>query len=103
MKLLRSCLKLERTKSDLCKEYIWQIKMMMDLSDGGPFGLYGLEQHRIRLHESICDAFEIDHDKSKSVLSYFYLFFNLTHFYVALNNYKEFEHNYLTYYQLDLE
>lgn len=61
---------MQRTKDDLCKEYIWQIKMMMDLSDGGPFGLYGLEQHRIRLHESICDAFKIDHDKSKSVLSY---------------------------------
>ena len=61
---------MERTKNDLCKEYIWQIKMMIDLSDGGPFGLYGLEQHRIRLHENICNAFEIDHDKSKSVLSY---------------------------------
>ncbi len=54
----------------LCEEYIHQVWCMEDLKDGGAPALYGLEQHRIKLHDEICNLLEIDHEKSKEILSY---------------------------------
>lgn len=55
---------------NLCEEYIHQVWCMEDLKDGGMFAVYGLEQHRIKLHDKLCDMLEIDHEKSKDILSY---------------------------------
>ena len=54
----------------LCEEYIHQIWCIESVKDGGMFAVYGLEQHRIKLHDEICDMLEIDHEKSKDILSY---------------------------------
>lgn len=54
----------------LCEEYIHQVWCMESMKGSGVFGLYGLEQHRIKLHDSLCDLLEIDHIKSKDILSY---------------------------------
>lgn len=54
----------------LCEEYIHQIWCIEGMKDGGMFALYGLEQHRINLHDKLCDMLEIDHIKSKEILSY---------------------------------
>lgn len=54
----------------LCEEYIHHVWCMEDLKDGGMLALYGLEQHRIELHEKLCDLLEIDREKSKEILSY---------------------------------
>lgn len=54
----------------LCEEYIHQVWCMEDLKDGGMFAVYGIEQHRIKLHDELCDLLEIDHEKSKDILSY---------------------------------
>lgn len=59
-----------KEKLNICEQYIWQICCMADMADGGAPALYGLEQHRIELHERLCDLFGIDHVKSKEVLSY---------------------------------
>lgn len=55
---------------DLCEEYLHQVWCMEDMKDGGMLALYGLEQHRIKLHDTLCDLLEIDHVKSKDILSY---------------------------------
>ena len=57
-------------KLSICEQYIWQICCMVTMADGGAPALYGLEQHRIELHDRLCDLFKIDHNKSKEVLSY---------------------------------
>lgn len=54
----------------LCEEYIHQIWCIESMKDGGMFAVYGLEQHRIKLHDKLCDMLEIDHEKSKDILSY---------------------------------
>lgn len=54
----------------LCEEYIHQIWCMEELKDGGILSLYGLEQHRIQLHEQLCELLDIDHVKSKEILEY---------------------------------
>lgn len=62
---------MDRTREiDLCEEYLHQVWCMENMKEGGIFALYGLEQHRITLHESLCDLLEIDHTKSKDILSY---------------------------------
>lgn len=64
-------MKTDRTNAlKLCKEYIHQVWCMEDLKDGGVFAIYGIEQHRIKLHDELCDLLEIDHEKSKNILSY---------------------------------
>lgn len=55
---------------DLCIEYIHQIWCMEDLKEGGMFAVYGMEQHRIELHDMLCSLLEIDREKSKEILSY---------------------------------
>lgn len=54
----------------LCEEYIHQVWCMENLKDGGMLAVYGLEQHRIKLHDELCDLLEIDHKKSKDILLY---------------------------------
>lgn len=54
----------------LCEEYIHQIWCIESVKDGGMLTVYGFEQHRIELHDELCDALEIDHAKSKGILSY---------------------------------
>lgn len=55
---------------NLCEEYIHQVWCMESMKDGGMLAVYGLEQHRIELHDRLCDLLEIDHIKSKDILSY---------------------------------
>lgn len=55
---------------DLCMEYIHQIWCMEQLKDGGIFAIYGMEQHRIDLHDRLCNLLKIDHVKSKEILNY---------------------------------
>lgn len=52
----------------LCEEYIHQIWCIESLKDGGVFAVYGLEQHRIKLHDELCSLLGIDHDKSEDIL-----------------------------------
>lgn len=54
----------------LCEEYIHQIWCIESMKDCGMFAAYGLEQHRIKLHDELCNTLEIDHVKSKDILSY---------------------------------
>lgn len=54
----------------LCEEYIHQVWCMEDIKDGGMLAVYGLEQHRLELHDMLCDELGIDHEKSKEILSY---------------------------------
>lgn len=54
----------------VCEEYIHNVWCMEDMKDGGAVALYGLEQHRIELHETLCDLLGLDHIKSKTILSY---------------------------------
>lgn len=54
----------------LCEEYIHQIWCIESIKDGGMFAVYGLEQHRIKLHDELCGLIEIDHVRSKDILSY---------------------------------
>lgn len=54
----------------LCEEYIHQIWCIESVKDGGMFAVYGLEQHRIKIHDELCDMLGIDHVKSKDILSY---------------------------------
>ena len=61
---------IERSPKELIKEYIHLAATMVQLSEGGIFALYGLEQHRIELHEKICEVFDIDKTKSKDILNY---------------------------------
>ena len=58
-----------RTITEMLKEYVQLVWNMFDMRDSGIFGIYGLEQHRIRLHDSICQALAIDRVKSKDILS----------------------------------
>ncbi|MGL6200583.1 MAG: hypothetical protein ACRC3H_16765 [Lachnospiraceae bacterium] len=58
-----------RTIMEMLQEYIQLAWNMFDMRDAGVFGLYGLEQHRITLHDAICQALDIDRDKSKDILS----------------------------------
>lgn len=53
-----------------CEEYVHLFWCMEDLKDGGIFAVYGLEQHRIELHNEICDMLGIDHERSKTILSF---------------------------------
>lgn len=52
----------------LCEEYIHQIWCIEILKDGSVFAVYGLEQHRIKLHDELCSLLGIDHDKSEDIL-----------------------------------
>ena len=62
---------MDRTEAlNLCEEYLHQVWCMESMKDGGMLAVYGLEQHRIRLHDALCDLLEIDHIKSKDILSY---------------------------------
>ncbi len=54
----------------LCEEYIHQVWCIEGLKGDGLFAVYGLEQHRIKLHDELCKILEIDHEKSKDILSY---------------------------------
>lgn len=54
----------------LCEEYIHQIWCIENMKEDGIFAVYGLEQHRIELHDELCDLLDIDHEKSKDILSY---------------------------------
>lgn len=54
----------------LSEEYIHQVWCMENLKDGGMFAVYGLEQHRVKLHDELCNLLEIDREKSKDILSY---------------------------------
>lgn len=54
----------------LCEEYIHQIWCIESMEDGRMFAVYGLEQHRIKLHDELCHMLKIDHEKSKDILSY---------------------------------
>lgn len=54
----------------VCEEYIHNVWCMEDMKEGGAVALYGLEQHRIELHEKLCDMLGLDHIKSKTILSY---------------------------------
>lgn len=58
----------KRSDKELIKEYIYQIYVMTQLMDGGFLGLYGTEQHRMDLHDAICETFNIDRTKSKDLL-----------------------------------
>lgn len=55
---------------DLCIEYIHQVWCMEDLKDSGVFGIYDMEQHRVELHDMLCELLEISREKSKEILSY---------------------------------
>lgn len=59
-----------REPKELIREYIHTISIMEELADGGIFALYGMEQHRIELHDMICETFNIDKTKSKELLNY---------------------------------
>lgn len=61
---------IERNPKELIREYIHLAATMVQLSEGGIFALYGLEQHRIDLHDKICEVFDIDRVKSKDLLNY---------------------------------
>lgn len=62
---------MDRTKPlDLCMEYIHQVWCMEQLKDTGFLGVYGMEQHRVELHEQLCSLLDIDHVKSKEILNY---------------------------------
>lgn len=62
---------MDRTNAlNLCEEYLHQVWCIESMKDGGAVALYGLEQHRITLHNYLCDVLEIDHVKSKDILSY---------------------------------
>lgn len=62
---------MDRVKAlNLCEEYLHQIWCMESMKNDGFFALYGLEQHRIVVHNSLCDLLGIDHEKSKTILSY---------------------------------
>lgn len=54
---------------DLCMEYIYHVWCIEQLKDTGVFGVYGMEQHRIELHEQLCKLLAIGHVKSKEILS----------------------------------
>ena len=60
----------KRDTKGLIREYIHQIYVMTQLMDGGILSLYGIEQHRMNLHDAICEAFNIDRIKSKDLLNY---------------------------------
>ena len=60
----------KRNAKELIKEYIYQIYVITQLMDGGVFAIYGLEQHRMNLHDEICKTFNIDRIKSKDLLNY---------------------------------
>jgi hypothetical protein len=51
-------------------EYIHQVWCIEQLKDAGLLGVYGMERHRIELHEQLCKLLAIDHVKSKEILSY---------------------------------
>lgn len=62
---------MDRTHAlSLCEEYLYQVWCIEDMKNSGAVALYGLEQHRLELHNYLCDALEIDHVKSKDILSY---------------------------------
>ena len=62
---------MDRVKAlELCEEYLHQIWYIESMKDDGFFVLYGLEQHRIVIHNSLCALLGIDNAKSKSILSY---------------------------------
>ena len=89
---------IERSSKELIKEYIHLAATMVQLSDGGFFALYGLEQHRIELHNEICEAFNIDRIKSKDLLNYLeekmnFSFYDLND--EILDEYTEKLYNYL--------
>lgn len=89
---------IERKPKELIREYIHVVATMVQLSEGGIFALYGLEQHRINLHNKICEVFGIDKIKSKDLLNYMeeklnFSFYNLTD--DILNEYTEKLYNYL--------
>ena len=60
----------KREPKELIREYIYSVYTMIELSEGGIFALYGIEQHRMDLHDMICETFDIDKIKSKELLNY---------------------------------
>ena len=60
----------KRNTKGLIKEYIRQIYVMTQLMDEGIFSLDGIEQHRMNLHDAICEAFNIDRIKNKDLLNH---------------------------------
>lgn len=62
---------MDRTNAlNLCEEYLHQVWCIESMKDSGAVALYGLEQHRFTLHDYLCDVLDIDHVKSKDILSY---------------------------------
>lgn len=62
---------MDRTNAlNVCEEYLHQVWCMKNMKDGGVFALYGLEKHRVDLHDYLCALLKIDHVKSKKILSY---------------------------------
>lgn len=48
---------MDRTNAlNLCEEYLHQVWCIESMKDGGAVALYGLEQHRITLHNYLCDV-----------------------------------------------
>ncbi len=88
----------ERNPKELIKEYIHLAATMVQFSEDGIFALYGLEQHRMDLHDKICEVFDIDRVKSKDLLNYMeeklnFSFYDLTD--DTLDEYTEKLYNYL--------
>ena len=89
---------IERSPKELIKEYIHLAATMVQLNEGGIFALYGLEQHRLELHDKICEVFDIDKVKSKDLLNYMeeklnFSFYDLNN--DTLDEYTEKLYNYL--------
>lgn len=57
-----------RSALDLCEEYLHQVWCMEQMRGEGGFALYGLDQHRMNIHERLCELLSIDYDKSKDIL-----------------------------------
>lgn len=55
---------------DVCEAYIHQVWCMEQLREDGIFAVYSLEQHRIKIHNELCELLEIDHEKTQTITSY---------------------------------
>ena len=95
---------IERSPKELIREYIHLAATMVQLSEGGIFALYGLEQHRIELHNKICEVFDIDKIKSKDILNYLEEKLNFSFYDLnddILDEYTEKLYNYLLLHKND--
>ena len=94
----------ERSPKELIREYIHLVGTMIQLSEGGIFALYGLEQHRMELHDKICEVFGIDKVKSKGILNYLEEKLNFSFYDLnddILDEYTEKLYSYLLFYKDD--